>query len=207
MTPLRTISHRAALAAVLLAFAACPARAQLAITALDSTAQSGGTGSFDIVLQDLGGTFQIGGFSLELSVPGASGITFTAVDTLTTDAYLFGALQSLPFSFDSFPNTTFSASDTDFTAPGYVTLNPGDLYGLAHVSYSVLAGTPGGAVTVSLLDVGGGTSLSDDAGNPVSFSATNGTITVQSVVPEPSAFALAGVGGALALAFARRTRV
>jgi hypothetical protein len=205
MTRLRTISRRAAVAAVLLAWAACPARADLLIEALSSTAQAGGTGGFDVIIQDTGGTFHVAGFSVELSVSPSSGVSFTAVDTNTSDSYLFGTLQSPPFTFDNFPNTSFTASDSDFTS-AFVPLNPGDTFGLAHVSYSVLAGTPNGPVAVSLLDIGGGTSLSDDSGDAVSFTPVGGTITVQTVVPEPSALALVGVGGLVAYFSVRRTR-
>jgi hypothetical protein len=70
--------------------------------------------------------------------------------------------------------------------PGYVTLNtPGQAFGLEHVSYSVTPGTAAGQVGVSIVS-GINTQLYDVAANPLSFTTTNGTITVNStVIPEP----------------------
>ena len=88
------------------------------------------------------------------------------------------------------------------TAPGFVTLNPGDLFGLAHVTYSVDSGAPAGPVVVSLVPAG--TSLSDNNGGPVSFTTSNGTITISTTsVPEPSSIVLVGLGVALAAMFHR----
>ena len=189
-----------ALAAVLLG-GITSARASVIMEITNSSAGAGGTGSFDVALSDTGGTLQVGGFSAELSVPGASGVKFTGVNTSTAAAtpYIFGTLQTPPLSFDTFPNTSFTASDTDATAPGFVTLNPGDLVGLAHVSYSVAAGTAPGPVTVSF--VGPGTSLSDVNGGAIAFTTTNGTITVAQAVPEPSSLLLASIGGGAAMLF------
>jgi hypothetical protein len=100
-----------------------PARAGLIVQALNSTANPGGTGAFDVVVNDTGGTFQVAGFSVELSVPGGSGVSFSDVTTDTLAAtYLFGTVQSPPFTFDSFPTQDFSAGDFTVTPPGFITL-------------------------------------------------------------------------------------
>ena len=71
-----------------------PAHAGLIVQALDSTADAGGTGAFDVIVSDTGGTFEVAGFSVELSVPGVSGVSFSDVTTGTLAApYLFGTLQ------------------------------------------------------------------------------------------------------------------
>ncbi len=200
-----TIARLAAVAVLALAVSAAPARADLTISVLDSTVSAGGTGSFDVVLQDTGGTFQVGGFQIELAVGAGSGLTFTAADTNTLEPYIFGTYQSAPFPFapNPFPNMDFVAGDTDMTAPGFVTLNPGDVLGLAHVSFAVAAGTPPGGIDVML--VGANTGLNDVTGAPVPAGTADGTVTV-AAVPEPSALALGSVGGALLLAFGRRRR-
>ncbi len=198
--PISVIIGTAAAVAALTLFAPVttrPARAGLIVQALNSTADSGGTGAFDVVVNDTGGTFQVAGFSVELSLPVGSAVSFADVTTDTLAApYLFGTLQSPPFTFDSFPTQDFSASDFTLAAPGFITLNPGDIFGLAHVTYSIDPGAPAGPITVSLVPAG--TSLSDNEGNPVSFTMSEGTITIAaSTVPEPSSLVLAGVGAAL----------
>ncbi len=179
-----------------------PARAGLIIQALNSTADPGGTGAFDVVIRDDGGTFQVAAFSVELSVPMNSAVSFSDVTTGTLATYIFGTLQSPPFTFDSFPTQDFSAGDFTATAPGFITLNPNDMFGLAHVTYSVDSGAPAGPIAVSLVSTG--TSLSDQNAVDVAFTTSNGTITVSgSAVPEPSSLVLAGLGVAV-LALLRR---
>jgi hypothetical protein len=191
-------------AALLLFTAPTPARAGLVLQVENSSAPPGGTGSFDVILSDTAGTFAVSGFQVELSVPGASGVHFSGVDTSTTTApYLFGTLQTPPLSFDTFPNTTFTASDSDATPPFFVTLNPGDEFGLAHVTYTVDTGTTlGTLVPVSI--VTGGTFLFDNTTpipNSIPYTPVNGTITVTvSTIPEPSTVVTAAIGGTCFLA-------
>jgi PEP-CTERM motif len=197
------------LAALLLAFGPAPARADLVLIVENSTAPVGGTGSFDVLLLSTLETFGVGGFSVELSVPAASGVTFTAVDTNTTAAlYLFGTLQSPPFSFSTFPTTDFIASDLDASAPGFVNVTPAGPFGLEHVTYSVTPGSAPGPVTVSIVGLSGGaptTLISDVGGGAIPFTPVNGTITI-TAVPEPSSLWLMSVAliGASLKTLARR---
>src|SRR6266436_2978754 len=121
-----TIALRRGVAAAALALAAFPlwaapgtARADLILQIQDSIAAPGGTGSFDVILKNPGASVNVGGFGIELSVPAGTGVTFTGVNTDTAPAepYIFGTLQSPPFSFDTFPNMQFSATDSDMTPP------------------------------------------------------------------------------------------
>ncbi len=158
--------------------------AEIVLMVQDSTAPAGGNGSFDILLTNTGGTFDLAAFSLQLSTPAGSGIAFTLTNTNTLTApYLFGTLQALPFSFETFPNVRFVASDTYFASPGFVTSTSGSDFGLAHIDYTVTTGASTGAFTVSLLDTGGATSLSDGNGDAIAFATSNGTI---SVTPQPN---------------------
>jgi hypothetical protein len=76
---------------------------------------------------------------------------------------------------------------------------PGQSYGLAHINYQVLADAPVSMGTISILvdAAGDETSLSDNAGNSVGFSTSNGSFIVASAVPEPSAWLLTATGLAL----------
>jgi hypothetical protein len=183
---------------------ATPCQAQIVMQVENSTAAPGSTGAFNVFLTDTGGTFQIGGFGLDVSVPNVSGIQFSGATANTTPAYIFGTLQSPPFTFDTFPNTDTTVSDTDFIAPGFVTLTAGESVGLGNFGYSVASGTANGPITVSL--VPGGTSLSDGNGNAVAFSSVDGTITV-SPLPEPGTCFLCGLASLGALIVRRRARI
>ncbi len=202
------------LAAMLIGLGPTLAKADLILMSLDSTAPVSGTGSFDVALANIGGTtvINVSAFSVELSLPDSSGVSFTGVNTNTaaSNPYIFGTLQSPPLTFNSFPTTNFIVSDSSATPPFFVSLNPGDLYGLEHVTYAVAPGASPGPVTVSILGIGSTTQILDVTGNLISFTPTNGTITVvATAVPEPSSFFLSTtaliIGASLAF-FARRRK-
>ena len=144
MTPLRTTPARLAAGAIALALAVLaaptPARADLFLEVLNASAPAGGTGSFDVVLLSNGGSFDVGGFSVELSVASGSGVTFTGATTSTADPYVFGTYQSdpSPFATDpanpgspaTFPNTHFCRRVTPTFAPPFTaTVTPAQLLG------------------------------------------------------------------------------
>lgn len=193
------------LAALVLGSFPLQAEAGVIIEVEHSTATAGGTGSFDLVLLNGGGAVDVSGFSFELSVAAGSGVTFTGVDTNTSAPYLFGTLQQSPFTFNTFPTYDFTASDSVWTAPGYVTLSSPDVVGLEHVSYQVAPGTPAGGVPVSIV-IGDNSQLLDANGNPIPFIRENDDIIVTASVtpvPEPSSL-LAGLIGVALVIVARR---
>src|SRR5262249_9222204 len=126
-----------------------------------------------------------------------------------TAPYLFGTYQSSPFPFATdpanpgmaamFPYIDFVAGDASATAPGFVTLNPGDILGLAHVTFSVAGRASAGEVVPIALVGGGDTSLSDNNGDPIAFSVLDGTITA-APVPEPTSLVLAGIAALICCA-------
>jgi hypothetical protein len=189
------------------------ARAGLALSVVDSTASPGGSGSFDVILANIGGTtsYQVSIFSVELSVAGSSGVNFLDAEVNTAAPYIFGTLQSPPLSFGPFPSQDFVASDSSMTSPFFTTLNVGDVYGLEHVTYSVAPGTALGPITVSIVGLGGNfptTQIDDVNVNPLPFTANNGTINVAAPVPEPSSLVLtltAMIAGPLVWLARRRT--
>jgi hypothetical protein len=197
-----------ALAALVLGVFPTPARAAPILQVQNSSALAGGAGSFDVVLTVTEGTFQVSGFSVDLTVPSGSGVTFTGASINTTTApYIFTTLQAPPLTFATFPTTDFTASDSSMTSPGYVTLSapPSRTVGLEHVSYAVAPGTHAGPVTVSIVS-GNKTQLLDLNANTIPFTPTNGTIAIDTaVVPEPSSL-LTGIIAAACLVVLRRRR-
>ena len=126
-----------------------------------------------------------------LLLSGPLDIAFTAVSIATdpvTAPYIFvssGTTQpgGPPLSTDTFPNTQFTGIDLEFAIPGFRTVNPGDTFGLAHVSYAVSSSTPNGTDTI--LAPSPASLLTDVAGNSISFGISNGSFTVGAVIPEP----------------------
>jgi hypothetical protein len=187
------ISTLVSVAALGLGVAPSAADAAAIIEAGSSTVAAGQSGSFDVVLTSTGGSFDVSGFSVELSVPANSGVTFTGASAITTTAgYLFSTLQTPPLTFSAFPTTDFVISDASVTPPDFfVTVAPGQTYGLGHVTYSVASGTHPGVIPDSLLNLGTTTELLDVSDHVITSSVSNGSITVVGTsVPEPSSLIL-----------------
>jgi len=180
-------------------------------------ATPGSSGSFDLFLMNTnltgGASYEVSSDQFVLSLSGPLGISFTGVSiatdpvaapyifVLSTDSY-FG----LPLSLNSYPNSTFMGTDLEFASTGFRTVNPGDTFGLAHVSYAVSSSTLNGidSITIapspeSLLTMVDGTSIS--------FGITNGSIAVGRVIPEPWALTQAATAVLIGLGLVWRRRV
>lgn len=190
------------LVALVLPLLSTRAEAVLIMSISNVTGPVAGVGTFEVLLSNTaapGGTsFDVASFSFELAVSPASGVQFTAADTATISAaYLLDGVggasvdPTFTLSLDPFPNTSFAGSDTAFLVSS-IMLDPGDVFGLGLISYSVGSNAPPGDVQISFVPAG--TSLSDAAGGRVNFNTDSrqGVIKVAgAVVPEPSALALA----------------
>jgi hypothetical protein len=189
-----------------------PCRAAgLVIQAPNLVATAGSSGSFDLLLVNTnpaGGTsYDVSADALGLSLSGPLSITFTDVTINTnpvTAPYIYVASATtvpggLPLSLDSFPNTQFTASDFETASPFFRTVNPGDEFGRAHVSYTVSSTTPNGIDTIVIAS-GAATSLSDIDLNPIPFTIGNGSIRAgAAAIPEPSAFLQAATAAVIGL--------
>jgi hypothetical protein len=165
----------------------------LIISAPDVTPTPGSSGSFDVLLTNTnsagGASYDVAVDSFRLALSGALSANFTDVSINTVAAsYIYvtsGTTQGGgPLSSDSFPNMVFTASDSEFASPGFRTLKPGDVIGLAHVSYAVDSTTSNGLDTITFLNA----SLTDIAGADISVTSANGSMRVGvASIPEPSA--------------------
>ncbi|MGC1722233.1 MAG: hypothetical protein WA746_24875, partial [Isosphaeraceae bacterium] len=93
-------------------------------------------------------------------------------------------------------------ADAEFALPGFRTVNPGDTFSLAHVSYAVSSSTPNGIDTITIAPFPDSL-LTDLAGNPIPFGITNGSITI----PEPWALTQASTAILVGLGLVWRRRV
>jgi hypothetical protein len=180
----------------------------LVMTVENASVAPGGPGSFDIVLtNDAAATDSttIAGFSIDLTVAAASGITFTGADDATSTTYIFAG-NSLGF-LPTITPTEIQAND--FAAIGGTLLAPGEPpVGLAHITFSADLGIAPGVITVTLIDYQAGTSLSNTDGKNLDFTIKNGQITITgSDVPEPSSIILATTSVLLGLTLFRRSRI
>jgi PEP-CTERM motif len=195
------------LAALALLALAAPSRAGLVLIAQDSATQPGGTGAFDVILENESTSTQsvtVGGFSVDLKLANTNAVTFTAIDANTTLPYIFTSSGSFGF-IGTVSGGGIEVTGNDLALPPAdgVTLDPGTSFGLAHILYQVAANA-GGMVPVPFVSIGAGTSLADAAGQPItSFVTDNGVITV---VPEPASFTLLALGFAASMAAVRIRR-
>jgi|GEM_PF-1205761 len=202
--PLRFAPALILSAALALGAFAGKSEAGLVIRVLDGAASVGGTGAFDIVLantsDDPQDSFDVSGFSVRIEVASTSGITFTGVtDATASTSYIFGTQQESPFSTDIFPGIAFTASDSSWTDPYFITLASGETVGLLRVSFAVAADAAPGVVAVSLLnhDL---TQINDIDGIPFDgVELEDGSITINggAAVPEPASLVALATAAAL----------
>jgi hypothetical protein len=198
-----SISRLAALLAAVLALLCGPAaRADLVFAVNDVTAVAGSTGNttLEVSLTNTGSVAspEIAAFQFQLIVLGTSGVTFDDVDISTANnPYIFGSdTFAPPLSFDTFPNTAFTASDVYTTPNSGVTLGAGQTVGLGRVTFDVDPAAVGLESVTIVPDVTD--RVSDPNGNPINlpYQFVNGSIDVTSAasVPEPSSLVLALLG-------------
>lgn len=208
----RVSQIRLALTGTLLAIwaiGANPARADLVLSAPDLVVAPGSSGSFDLILTNIGGaaSFDVAAFSVGLSLVGDTGITFTGVTIATITPYIFVSSGTMQPGADplapGLTPTSFIAIDSEFQLPGFRTVNLGDFFGVAHVEYTVDAGATLGTRTLQFTLA---TDITDNFDDLIPVSTLNGTITVAAAVPEPSTLALAALGGIGLIAARRRIR-
>lgn len=171
------------------------AQANLQIIVGSATVSAPSTGNtLEVSITNVGNTAStpVAGFSFGLSVPGASGITFTnATISTVINSYLFaGQTSTPPFSNVGFPNQSFIATDF-YAAAGGINISPGQTFGLGLITFDV-ASNATNPTTVTLAAFPA-TGVSDDQGNNLAFTGFNGTITF-AAVPEPATWAMIGVG-------------
>ncbi len=190
----------------------------LMIEAPNFTATPGSSGSFDLLLVNTnatgGASYEVSSDQFLLSLSGPLGITFTDA-TIATDPvaapYIYVVSTDgnfgLPLPVTSLP-TSFVATDSEFASPGYRTVNPGQTFGLAHVSYTVSSSTPNGIDAITIAPPPDSVLTMLD-GTPIPFGIVNGSIAVGVVIPEPWALtqAVTAVVIGLGLAWRRRSRV
>ncbi len=205
-----------ALVAILAAAVPCSAGG-LVIEAPNLTATPGSSGSFDLLLMNTnpaGGTsYDVSSDQFMPSLSGPLGITFTAVSIATdpvTAPHIFvssGTTQpgGPPLAADTFPSTTFTGADNEFASAGFRTVNPGDTFGLAHVSYAVSSSTPNGIDSITIAPSPESLLTMVD-GTPIPFGITNGSIAVGTVIPEPRALTQAATAVLIGLGLAWRRR-
>jgi hypothetical protein len=175
------------------------ARASLIFSVNDVTAVAGSTGNttLEVSLTNSGAvaTPAIAAFQFQLSVSAAAGVTFTDADIATANnAYIFGTnTLTPPLSFDSFPNTSFTASDIYALPASGVSIGAGQTVGLGRVTFDV-APSASGVVPITIVP-DFTDSVLDPNGDPISltYQFVNGSISV-SAVPEPSSLLLALLG-------------
>lgn len=185
------------------------------------------TGSFQVNLANVTDTSNpapsVSNFTIQLELNPSQGIQFTGISQNTVDSnnkgnYIFnnigGAAElgnSYQFSTDTFPNSSFTASDSDFLgstptngASPAVTLNQGDSFGLALITFSATSATAG---TAFLNFLSSGTSIADTSGNTVNYDSSSGSIEVNiASVPEPGTITLLAMAASVGMIMDRRGR-
>jgi hypothetical protein len=159
----------------------------LVIEVPNVSAKTGSSGSFDVLLADTDPVGTAGYFvaadTIGFSIVGSNGVSFTNATINTSSApYIFVDSSTLsppgtPLSLSTFPNTSFTTSDAEFASPGFRLVNPGDVFGLMNVSYTVSATAPSGSFPLAV-DTSGKTSFSDELGNSIPFSVQGGSFWV-----------------------------
>lgn len=191
------------------------ARAGLVFRVTPSEAIPGSSGWFDIVLLNdsdpvTGPTYQVGGFSAEVSVAADSGVTFTGATEDTDDQYIFSNNPSPPTLASSMADSGISVNDLSQATPFYHDLAPGDSVGIARILYMLDGSVPvaGPLAQIAVMFDAVGTTVSGADGVtalPISELA-DGTITaIPEIDPAVGGSALALAVAVLAMIERRRS--
>ena len=204
-----------AFAIILLGLTATRARADLAISLSNVSLAPGGTGTMDINVTS-NSSDTLSAFNLELLITPVgtptSLLQFTSSqpDFSGNPSYVFAnesllgpAFWSTPPTTTNYPNDTIFGGDFAYSngAFSYVTITGTSL--LATVQFQApLGATLGDQFQISLVNDPSFTYFDDQNGNALNYSvgSTGGTVTITSVVPEPSSLtvvALSGLSGLL----------
>lgn len=172
-----------------------PARAGLMLSLpADVPATAGSSGNYFDVVLGVTGTANVSAFQFSLTLPGASGITFTSADT-TSPGYIFPGSSGIGWTVGG-NGLSITAGDLDADPPGYLSLSDTTV-SLGRVYFRVDASAPGGTVPVAFDTAPLQTLLLDDSLNALDYATQPGSIAVTATaVPEPATFRLV-VAGAL----------
>jgi hypothetical protein len=193
----------------------CPAArvlgdtSSLLFTAPTLTAGQGSSGSFDILMTGTAATrVHLSGESIGMTISG-SGVQFTATDENTATPYVFpdslvtDTGSKLDVTGIAYPKSDFLTSDLSDAPSSVVEIDDGDTFGVVHVSYTVDPGAALGDRTLTFEAVPLDTSATDELGNEIPLTTTDGVLTVVAV-PEPTCLGLIAAGGIFALSRRRR---
>jgi hypothetical protein len=184
-----------AIAGVLLG--AMPAHAGIIVSVNSVSVAPGTTGAFiEFNITNTGPVQNIAGFNLGVTVAGTD-ITFTGGDQSTTLTYIFSGdsfnlNNGFPFTTVPPPNGQ-TAQAGDLSDSGLGNSMNAETLGLGRLSFDVsqfAAGVYSVTIAPDCSVFSNCTSFSDSNFNDVPFTVSNGTITVTSEAPEPSAFLL-----------------
>lgn len=189
------------------------ARADLVLSMTPGSANAGGSGSFDVVLTDTGGNFNVAGFNFEITTSNAD-VTFTdiTIDTVAA-SYIFAgdSLLAAPVTgsiLENPPSTAQDAQAGDVPADSAsMAIANGDEFGLGHVLFTIAPGASTGPVSI---DFGSATSLSDQSGAAIAFDTSGGMLTVTGgtiATPEPAMTGVLGLALIIGLIYRRRLYV
>lgn len=179
-----------------------PAHAGLIVTITPVSVAAGSAGVFDVTLQNTGGAETIGSFSIGLSVASNSGITFNGGNESTTLSYIytgnsFDIINSFPYTTVP-PPSGLDLEGSDLANNGIgPSIATGSTVGLGHILFATTSNANLGEIAVTILSTCNSadscTSLADNTGAALAFTASSGdiTITAGTEVPEPSTWSLA----------------